>query len=438
VGAPLAQGHVARGHGVLGHHGARLRAGVKQGPVGVIDDQLLAEDVDVLPRTARKADAVGRRRGELDRIADLIAPQAVDRGDEHRVDPAALDPLEGYDALSVAEFVEGPVVEHQQHVVARRVVGQGEEALRGVVGLHVDEVVRGQQLAERLPVGRELHTAVGEHLELRPHLKQVLPPGILEHAAHQRQVPRRNAGKGRNRLADALAADGLALGVEIGDDGRLDARGAEPAAPEGRLVDQQRREVADQVAPLLRAGAPQRQGLALEGPRLRVRRRIERRHVAHAQRVVPPERVARHGDVLAAVGGGARRAGEERHAPGRSHAADPFEHPLDVGFERIVVEGLDLRLELLHGMDVAQVVAVAELGHPPPAQQVAEHALLRLDRMTAEAVDGPCPAREPRLENRISERHRIVSLCEPARRTQPAPSWSPAKVGDPGMNCQLK
>ena len=44
------------------------------------------------------------------------------------------------DRPAAAELEEVAVVEHQQHVVARRIVGQREKALRSVVGLQVHAV----------------------------------------------------------------------------------------------------------------------------------------------------------------------------------------------------------------------------------------------------------------------------------------------------------
>lgn len=64
-------------------------------------------------------------------------------------------------------------------------------------------------------------------------------------------------------------------------------------------MDQQRREVADQVAALAAARPAERQGLALENAGLRIVGRKDRRHVAHAQRMVPPQRLHRHGNVFA-------------------------------------------------------------------------------------------------------------------------------------------
>ena len=122
--------------------------------------------------------------------------------------------------------------------------------------------------------------------------------------------------------------------------------------------------------------------------------REDRRHVAHAHRMVPPQRFPRDGDVLAPVGGGARRAGKERDAARSRHVGLTGQHPLDVGLEGVVVERLDHRGELLGRADAAQVVAPAELRAAAPAQKLPEHARLGLHGMAAEGVDGPLALRE--------------------------------------------
>ena len=126
---------------------------------------------------------------------------------------------------------------------------------------------------------------------------------------------------------------------------------------------------------------------------------------AHAQRMVPPQRLHRHGNVFAPVGGRTRRTGEQRHPTRSRDAPHALHHPFDIGLEGLVVESLHLRLEPLHRTDMPQVVAVAELREASPAQQLPEHPRLRLDRTAAKTVDGPLALREPGFENYVSKRH---------------------------------
>ena len=117
-----------------------------------------------------------------------------------------------------------------------------------------------------------------------------------------------------------------------------------------------------------------------------------------AQRMVPPERLLRDRDVFAPVRRGARRTGEELHAARRSDVLLAGQHLLDVGLERLVIERLDHRLELLDRADMPQVVTPAEFGPPSAAQQLPEDAFLRLGRPAPETVDGPLALRKPCFE----------------------------------------
>ena len=238
MGAPLVDGHVTRRHGVLGHRSAGSGAGFGQRPVGVLDDELLAENVDILPCAPCETNAVGIRRGELHAVADLVAPQPVVGGDEHGIAPSRHHALQRHDVVAVAELEIGAVVEHQQHVVAPGIVGQGEKALRSVVGLHVTHVGRRDQRLERPAVGSELHAAVGEKRQVGPHLQEVALTRIFEHAPHQGEVPRRDPGEGGDMLARTLAGDGLGLAVEVGDDGRAAPGSPHPPAHQSRFADQ--------------------------------------------------------------------------------------------------------------------------------------------------------------------------------------------------------
>lgn len=120
----MLQRHVTRRDAVLADPSACRAASLDQSAIGVVDDQFLTEDVDILTRTAREANPVRVRRSELHTVADFVTPQPIVRGDEHCIGPAAHDPFERDDAITVAELEEGPVVEHQQHIAARGVVGQ--------------------------------------------------------------------------------------------------------------------------------------------------------------------------------------------------------------------------------------------------------------------------------------------------------------------------
>ena len=217
---------------------------------GVIDDDLLAEGVDIVARAPGDPDLVRSERRELDRVADLVAPQAVAGRDDHRVVDLLGDPLERHcpgRIVQIAhrqELVVHAVVEHQQQVVRCRIVLYGEEALRCVVGFHVFHPVGRNELPVLLPVGLEVHAAVREQLQTGPHFEQVAFARKFEHLAQHDQIPRRNPGESRYVLSDRLAANRLDFLLEIGNQCRLGLRNAHPAGQPGRVFDQNGRQVA--------------------------------------------------------------------------------------------------------------------------------------------------------------------------------------------------
>lgn len=338
---------------------------------------------------------VGIGRGELHHVAQLVTPQPVARRNEHRIPPPRLHAFERHHLVAVAELVIGAVIEHQQHVVARRIVGDGKKSLRGVVSLHVVHPRRRDQFAERRTVGFEPHASVSEQFQMRPYLAQVAAPRVLHHAAQQRQVPRRDTGEGRHPLRCALAADAFDLLVEIGQQCRLAARRAEPAAPKRSSLDQQRRQVRlNDDSAALRTGAPERQGLPLEYPCRGILPHVEGRHVAQPPRVAAPQRDVGDGQVFAPLGGRARRTGEPPHPAGRRDIGLARHHPLDVGFERRVIEPLHPLRERFGRADLPETVPSSELGSCAFAQQPFEFFALRLGGTTPEPFDRTAAQRE--------------------------------------------
>ena len=111
--------------------------------------------------------------------------------------------------------------------------------------------------------------------------------------------------------------------------------------------------------------------------------------------MVAPHRLARQGDILRAVGGGARRAGVERDAPRGRHVALAREHATDVGLEALVVEHGHGGGEGLGRMHAVEAEGAAESRPPPALESEAQHALLHLGGVASQAVDGPHALREP-------------------------------------------
>ncbi len=80
-------------------------------------------------------------------------------------------------------------------------------------------------------------------------------------------------------------------------------------------------------------------------------------------------------------------------------------HAFDVGLERIVIERIDLRLELLDILHAPYAVLSAEDRIGPAPQQAAQHPFLRFDGMPPKSVDRPQAGREKRAEYPIAQRH---------------------------------
>ena len=394
VRSPGIQPHETGRHGVLFDHRTGLLAGRRERPLGVIHDQLLAEGVDELTRAARETDAVGIRRGKLHRIADLITPQPVDRGHDHCINFSDPNAFERHDLLAAAKFVISPVIEHQQHIVPRQIVGQREKTLRSVVCFQIGHPLRRDQLGERLAVGRKRHAPVRKKFQIGPHFEQVALARIFQHPAHQHQVPRRHAGKGRDLLPGTLPADPLYLPVEIRNQSRLHLRRPEPTAPERSLTDQHSRQIPDESSVLPDIRTAERQRLAVEDLRLRLGRSIHRRHVPHTERMIPPHGLPRDGNELAAVGRSSRRTGEKRHPPRGCDILLSGQHPLDIRLETLVVLHSDPCGERLGRKMLGNTVPTTELRIGPPRNELSEHLGLHLVRMSPKTIYRLHPAGE--------------------------------------------
>ena len=159
-------------------------------------------------------------------------------------------------------------------------------------------------------------------------------------------------------------------------------------------LDQQRRQVAYDDSAALRTGAPERQGLPLEYPCRGILPHVEGRHVAQPPRVAAPQRDVGDGQVFAPLGGRARRTGEPPHPAGRRDIGLARHHPLDVGFERRVIEPLHPLRERFGRADLPETVPSSELGSCAFAQQPFEFFALRLGGTTPEPFDRTAAQRE--------------------------------------------
>ena len=295
--------HEHRGCRVLQYLGTRLLTGVGQAFLGIVDNQLLAEGIDEVLRAAGDDELIGVGRCELHRIADLVAPEAAGGGDNHRVVLAFLHAPEGYRVATVHgdELIEDTVVEHQQHRLVGWIILDTEESLAGVVGLHIVHPGRGDELFVLLTVRRESHTAVEEHLDVGPHLLQVLLARHLHHTGEYGEHPGGDAREVGDVLVHRLTGNALTLQFEVGEQGRLLLRHPHEVDQRVDVLDEDGREVAHERIAYIVVGcmaAAEDQSLAIEHPRLGIVPQVEDHGIAAAGIMDLMESLTTDGDEL--------------------------------------------------------------------------------------------------------------------------------------------
>ena len=95
---------------------------------------------------------IGTDAGEAHGVAQDVAPQSARGRDDHGIVASLLHAPQGHDAgvggaklVHGYELVEHAVVDEQRHGFVSWVVLQSEEALAGIIGLHVVHVGRGEE-----------------------------------------------------------------------------------------------------------------------------------------------------------------------------------------------------------------------------------------------------------------------------------------------------
>ena len=146
------------------------------------------------------------------------------------------------------ELVEHVVVEHQQHRLVRRVVLYAEEALRGVVRLHVVHTVALYDVLVLRAVGCERYATMEEHLKVGPHLVEALLARQLEHAHQHAEHPRGHARYVRHVLVQTLAGDAVALHLEVAEQRGLLLRHTHEVHKRVDVLDENGAEVAHERA----------------------------------------------------------------------------------------------------------------------------------------------------------------------------------------------
>ena len=183
----VALGKDGRG-GVVEHFGIGFLGCQRDGMVGIVYHQLLAEGVDKTACASSNPDFHGIELLDRHRVAQTVAPQAVGRGDDEFIGASGLNFPDGIDLGSLAvafldgqELVEDAHVEQEQHGLARPIALHGKKALAGVVGVHEVHLAHVANLLILLPVGLKGDATVEEHLQIGPHLMDAGLAGAFEH-----------------------------------------------------------------------------------------------------------------------------------------------------------------------------------------------------------------------------------------------------------------
>jgi len=218
---------------VLFHLCARGYAGLEYALLGIVDDEFLSEGVDEVLCAAGDDEFIGVALRKAYGVADEVSPQSARRADEYGVVASRLCLPERHDvraghgvALCVefvggAEFVEHLVVNHQEHGRVAQVVLYAEEALAGVVCLDVVHARQVDDVLILLPVWREGHSAVEEHLQVGPHLVDAVRALDLEHAVQHAQHPAGHTADVRDVHVHGGAGYQVALLLEVAQQGYL-------------------------------------------------------------------------------------------------------------------------------------------------------------------------------------------------------------------------
>ena len=183
--------HKDRSSRVFQHLGTRLLASVSQSLLGIVHDEFLAKGIDKALGASADDELIRIGGGEADGVAYHIAPQATRGADNHGVVLVFLNAPQRNDVAPFhwLELVEHPIVKHQQHRLVSWVVLQTEEALTGIIGLHIMHVRRGNELLVLLAIRCKGHSSVEEHLQVRPNLLQMGLTCDFHHAVQNGEHP---------------------------------------------------------------------------------------------------------------------------------------------------------------------------------------------------------------------------------------------------------
>ena len=206
--------------------GGGLR-GLTDGAFGVIDHELFAECVDEMLRATGDEKLIRAEGGEADGVADEVAPESAGGGDDEGIVLARAHLFERQDGIrrngaaiggqggGGDALVEDAIVEHEQEAAVAGLRLESEEALGGVVGLHVTHVGRGDEAGVTVAVRLEADAAVEEDFEVRPNVEEGLRASVTDDGFDQDEHPGGYAGEAAHVGLARAPNNGADLGLPL-------------------------------------------------------------------------------------------------------------------------------------------------------------------------------------------------------------------------------
>ena len=338
--------HINRSSSIFSHLGSRLLAGIGQSLFGIIHDQFLAKGIDKVLGTARDDKLIWVHAGKLHRIAYHIAPQAAGCGDDHSIVLAHFYAPERNDGRIIAaklihrdELVEHVVIYHERHGRICRVVLQAEEALAGIVSLHIMHVRRSDELLILLAVRREGDAAMEEHLQVWPHFLQMLLAGKLHHTHQYAEHPARNTRDIGHVLVQGFMGNAVALHLEVAEQSRLLLWHTHHVGKRIDVLDEDGAQVAHQTARHIivrRMATAENQAFAIENLALRIIAQIICHGIKATFVMDVLQSILRNRNKLTLVVGGTRRFGKPLHLSRPKDILFTMSHTVDIPLQFLV------------------------------------------------------------------------------------------------------
>ena len=201
--------------------------GLTDSAFGVIDHELFAECVNEMLRATGDEKLIRAEGGEADGVADEVAPESAGGGDDEGIVLARAHLFERQDGIrrngaaiggqggGGDALVEDAIVEHEQEAAVAGLRLESEEALGGVVGLHVTHVGRGDEAGVTVAVRLEADAAVEEDFEVRPNVEEGLRASVTDDGFDQDEHPGGYAGEAAHVCLARAPNNGADLGLPL-------------------------------------------------------------------------------------------------------------------------------------------------------------------------------------------------------------------------------